>query len=70
MAERKRRREQKFEELIAAIYEFEQWMDNLKNALAYGEERPPAVSPLAKLEAIAAVYFPAFLERITALDRA
>jgi hypothetical protein len=42
----------------------------LRKVQAYGEELREEVSPFGKIEAIAVVYFPRFMERITALDKA
>jgi hypothetical protein len=69
-AEKRQRRIQKFEELVAAIYEFDYWIETLRKVQAYGEALPMEVSPFGKIEAIAAVYFPRFMERITPLDKA
>jgi hypothetical protein len=67
---KKRRRAEKFEELVAALYEFDHWMENLKAVEAYGAERIVEVSPFAKIQAISAVYFPTFDEKIRELDTA
>lgn len=69
-AEKRQRRAQKFEELVAALYEFDYWIESLRKVQAYGQDLPPEVSPLGKIEAIAAVYFPQFIDRILALDKA
>lgn len=56
----------KFEELIAALYEFDYWIENWRQIEVYGKEIPPEVSPFCQIEAIVAVYFPQFIERIAA----
>jgi hypothetical protein len=66
--EKKRMRAQKFEEMVAAIFEFDYWIKNLRKTEAYGYKLPAAVSPFAKIEAISAVYFPNFAERIVILE--
>jgi hypothetical protein len=69
-AEKKRRRAQKFEELVAAVSEFDRWIDNFRDKVALGLEarQSPEVSPFAKIEAIALVYFPHLNARIAALN--
>lgn len=69
-AERKRTRAQKFEEMVAAVYEFDHWVDNLRQERAYGMDRPSTVSPFAKIEAISALYFPQFDPSVKALKKA
>ena len=68
IADKKRHRSQKFEELVAAVYEFDRWLDNTKNVAAFGEKIDPGLSPLAKIHAIAAVYFPQFTQLISELN--
>jgi hypothetical protein len=68
--ERRHRRAAKFEELVAAIYEFDRWGENLRNIAAYGESSLPlTASPFAKIEAIVVIYFPQFSELVATLDR-
>ncbi len=59
-AEKKKRRAEKFEELVSAIYQFDHWVDILRNIQVYGEEHSLEASPFAKIQAITAIYFPAF----------
>jgi hypothetical protein len=68
--EKQKRRADKFEEFVSALYEYEQWMDTQKNVRCYGENLPLGISPLAKAEAIAAIYFPSCSEKIKELERA
>jgi hypothetical protein len=63
--EKKKKRAEKIEELVAAVYEFDHWLDQYRNITAYGNEGTVGVSPLAKMEAIAATHFPDFLPKIT-----
>lgn len=69
-AEARRKRGDKYEELVAAIYEFDHWLDKLRNKRAYGESLEESISPLSKVQAIAAVYFPVLREQVRALDTA
>jgi hypothetical protein len=66
--EKQKRRADKFEEFLSAVYEYEHWMDTQKNIRCYGENLPLGISPLAKAEAIAAVYFPSCLKKIKELE--
>ena len=69
--EAKKRRADKFEELVAAVYEFDHWLDGLRHREAFGVENiPETVSPFAKVQAISSVYFPQFSELIVQLDGA
>jgi hypothetical protein len=68
--EKTKRRADKFEELVAAVYEFEHWLDGVKDKNAYGKDVPETVSPFAKVQSIAAVYFPQFSEMVGELDKA
>jgi hypothetical protein len=69
-SDQKKKRAEKFEELVAAIYEFDHWVDNLVHIHAYGDALPSVVSPFAKIQAIASVYFPQFDQKISEFDRA
>ena len=69
-ANKKKRRAEKFEELVAGIYEFDHWLDNARTGSLGGDTRPPEVSPFAKIQAISAVYFPSFDQLIRELDGA
>jgi hypothetical protein len=66
----KKRRNEKFEELVGALYEFDHWMETKMNITAYGEKVPLAISPFAKLQAISSVYFPQFDQTIRDLNTA
>lgn len=65
--ERRKLKAAKIEELLAAVYEFDHWLDEKRNKEVFGEDRPDTVCPFAKLEAIAAVHFPRFLPRMREL---
>jgi hypothetical protein len=67
--EKRRRRAEKFEELVAAVYEFDHWLDNHWRAGAYGEENlPETASPFAKMQAIVGIHFSQFSELVIALE--
>jgi hypothetical protein len=67
--EMQKRRADKFEELVATVYEFDCWMARVvfhptsKDVLQ-------TVSPFSKVQSIASVYFPRFIGLVHALDRA
>ena len=67
-AERQKKRAEKFEELVAAVFEFDHWVDNARQAFAFGKEAPDLVSPFRKIHAISATYFPEFESAIQELD--
>lgn len=60
--ERKKRRAEKFEELVELIYRHDHWQDQKRNIYVSGGEGTVELSPIAKIEAITAVYFPQFSE--------
>jgi len=64
-AEKRKERAEKFEKLVAAIYEFDHWLEKKFRIQAYGDEQELPVSPFAKIEAVSAVYFPVFLTKIS-----
>ncbi|RXH23670.1 hypothetical protein XH99_29795 [Bradyrhizobium nanningense] len=67
--EAKKRRADKLEELVAAIYDFDHWLDGIQSRRAYGEQDVPVtVSPFAKLQAITSIYFPRFSIMVAELD--
>jgi hypothetical protein len=66
--EAKKRREDKFEEFVAAVYEFDYWLEGVRDREAFGRYGiPMAASPFAKVEAISAVYYPQFQRLIADL---
>jgi hypothetical protein len=66
--EKAKRRADKFEELVAAVYEFDRWVDSSRQRDAFGVDIPETVSPFAKVQSISSVYFPQFDEAIRELD--
>ena len=69
--ETRKRRADKFEELVAAVYEFDHWLDGIRQRDAFGVgDARDTVSPFAKMQSISSIYFPQFSELIAELDRA
>jgi hypothetical protein len=69
--EKAKRRADKFEELVAALYEFDHWLNEFRKRNIFGHDSvPETVSPFAKLQSISAVSFPQFNELIVELDLA
>jgi hypothetical protein len=66
--EKKKRRADKFEELVATVYEFDHWLDKERESNLGSNYAIQGVSPFAKLEAIAAVHFPQFDQLIRELE--
>jgi hypothetical protein len=57
-AEKKQKRAEKFEELVAALYEHRHWLDEREDIRAFGAEGKLGVSPLGKVLAICDAHFP------------
>jgi hypothetical protein len=68
--EAKKRRADKFEEMVAAVYEFEHWQDRYQDRYIFGADVPETVSPFAKVQSIGSVYFPQFNNLIRELKGA
>jgi hypothetical protein len=69
-SEERKRRSDKFEELVAAVYEFDHWLDRLKDRFIFGADLPETVSPFGKVQSISSVYFPQFSTLANDLDEA
>ena len=67
-AEHKTKRATKFEELVTALYEYDHWLDTMRNVRVFGDEAKPSMSPYAKVHSIASLYFPNFMESIAKLN--
>jgi hypothetical protein len=67
--EQRKERLKKFEELLAARYEFDHWMERKRQIDAFGKELRDEVSPFYKLQAISAAHLRSVPES-TALRRA
>jgi hypothetical protein len=65
--DKQKRRAEKFEELVTSVYDFDLWLDEMENLKTWGKEAELRVSPFAKMEGIAAVYFPRFMPQIEEL---
>ncbi|MBS0270536.1 MAG: hypothetical protein JSS54_16390 [Proteobacteria bacterium] len=68
--DRRKLREQRLEELISLVYEHAHWMENLRAINVFGKDERQTISPISKLNAIAAIHFPEFLPAIKKLDLA
>jgi hypothetical protein len=72
--EQKKRRGEKFEELVTTLFDYEHWLDVARDMYLYTSAEaivptlPP--SPFAKLHAISAVHFPEFESKIRELEQA
>jgi hypothetical protein len=58
--EARKRRAEKFEELVAAVYEFDHWIEVHRSATTDRIPFPQTTSPMIKVSTISAVYFPQF----------
>lgn len=67
--DRASKRAAKFEDLVGAVYEYDHWIEQLRNIRCFGAEDTKEISPLAKVEAISATYFPSFSKSIGVLSR-
>jgi hypothetical protein len=56
--DKKRKREEKFEELVSAVIEHNQWFGALRFFAIAGQGSLPYLSPMTKIEAIVSTYFP------------
>lgn len=69
-AEKKRKRAEKFEELVAAVVEHYHWFAVMRFFFISGQGSQPTLSPITKIEAIASLYFPEFKDLVRQLDSA
>jgi len=69
-ADKRRKRAEKFEELVGAVYEYDHWMDTTRRVRVAGYEGEITVSPFAKTHAISDTYFPQFTRAIEELRTA
>jgi hypothetical protein len=67
-SERKRRRAEKFEELVAAVFEHGHWLNAYQREQLFGDGQDVGMSPIAKVLTIPAVYFPGLNQTIAELD--
>ena len=66
----KKRRAEKFEELVGAVYEFDHWIEAARDRYVYGRDVPETVSPFAKVQSISSIYFPQFRALVGELNSA
>jgi hypothetical protein len=67
-SERKKRRAEKFEELVGAVVEHYQWIAALRFFAISGQGSLPTLSPITKIEAITSTYFPEFEGSVRQFD--
>jgi hypothetical protein len=65
--EKANQRAAKLEELVCLVYELDYWLETRQDIRIYGATEKLGPSPLARIEATAAVFFPGFRDRINAL---
>jgi hypothetical protein len=70
VADKKRKRDEKFEELVRAVYEHDHWIDTKRRIQAAGYEGEISVSPFAKIHAVSFIYFPEFERAVEELRTA
>jgi hypothetical protein len=68
--EKKRKRAEKLEELVATVVEHYHWISALRYFTISGTGSPPTLSPITKIEAIVSTYFPEFEDCVRKLDSA
>jgi hypothetical protein len=70
VADKKRKRAEKFEELVGAVVEHGHWIKTLRSFKTYGIGSEPTLTPIVKIRAISATYFPEFEKLVLQLDLA
>ena len=68
--ERRSKRAEKFEELVAAVYAHAHWLEEVRNERVFEYKINPGMSPWAKVEALRTAYFPEFDEAMYAVSLA
>ena len=66
-ADKKRKRAEKFEELVGAVVEHLHWINTMRNFRTFGIGSEPAMSSVAKIQAISDTYFPEFEDLVQQL---
>jgi hypothetical protein len=69
-ADKMSRRAEKFEALVAALFEHKHWIDTMSKIRVFDQEGQLTLSPFARVQAIASAYFPEFAQEISELDLA
>lgn len=67
-SEKQRKRHEKFEELMNAIYELDEWLTVFSNTKTFGESHSLGPSPIVKAQVITAINFPQLSKHIDELD--
>lgn len=68
--DKKKHLAQKFEEMVAAVYGHDHWLDAQRDHRLFKGAAPDRVAPLRKVQAISTVYFPAFEPSISRFEDA
>ena len=66
--EKKRKRAEKCEELVANVVEHFHWINTVRNFQAFGTGSEPTLSPIVKVRAISDTYFAEFEEFVKQLE--
>lgn len=69
-ADKKRKRAEKFEELVAAVAEHYHWFATMRFFIISGQGSQPTLSPITKIQAITGTYFSEFEDLVQKLDSA
>ena len=67
-AAKRKQRIEKLGELIAVVYENDDWLDLYRNVNVFGIEKELGPSPFPKIVAITAIHFPQFNQLINEFD--
>jgi hypothetical protein len=69
-ADKRQKRVEKFEELVASVAEHYHWIGALRFFAIAGQGNLPTLSPITKIEAISSTYFPQFADLVRQLNSA
>jgi len=69
-SDRRKKRAEKFEEMVNTLYEHDHWLNEARDILVFGSKGIEGMSPLPRAQAIVAVYFPTFNARLAELNLA
>ena len=67
--EKKKIRAAKFEELVAAVYEHQHWLNRASDIRVFGQTGEIQLSPLSKIHAISSTYFPELDAKIKDVEK-
>jgi hypothetical protein len=65
--ERRRRREDKLEELVSTLHEYDDWIRQVENIRVFGPNEPIPISPFGRVQAVTRVFFPELVPHIRKL---